>query len=54
MKFPIYRKLPNEKVYYKLIDDRNFEEITLMGTKAFKFNMMATQYPEILKIQDMK
>lgn len=51
--FPAYRKLSNDKVYYKIVNDRYFEEIQLIGSKANLFRMTATQYPEILKIQDM-
>ncbi len=53
MNFPQYRMLINEKVIYKIIDDRNFEEKQRSGSKVFHFKMTATQYPEILKIQDM-
>lgn len=51
--FPQYRKLSNEKVFYKIISEREFIEIQLMGTKAFKFDFIASKYPEILRIQDM-
>lgn len=53
MDFPQYRKLSNEKVYYKIIDDRHFDEIQIVGSKAFYFSHIAKQYPEILRIQDM-
>lgn len=51
--FPQYRKLSNEKVFYRIRDDRNFDEIQLIGSRANLFSMTATQYPEILKIQDL-
>ncbi len=51
--FPQYRKLANEKAYYKIIDARNFEEIQLIGSTKKMFKINATQYPEILKIDDM-
>ena len=51
--FPQYRKLSNEKVFYKILSDRKFAEIQLMGSKAFLYEFDATKYPEILKIQDM-
>ena len=51
--FPQYRKLSNEKVFYKILSDRNFIEIQRMGSKAFLYEFTATKYPEILKIQDM-
>ncbi len=51
--FPQYRKLVNEKAYYKIIDSRNFEEIQLIGSIKKFFKINANQYPEILKIDDM-
>lgn len=51
--FPQYRKLSNEKVFYRIRDDRNFDEIQLIGNRASWFSMEAKQYPEILKIQDL-
>ena len=51
--FPQYRKLVNEKAFYKIIDARNFEEIQLIGSKIKLFQIRASQYPEILKIDDM-
>lgn len=51
--FPQYRKFSNDKVYYKIIDNRNFEEIQLMGTKVFIHKINAAQYPEMLRISEM-
>lgn len=51
--FPQYRKLSNDKVYYRIIDDRNFDEIQIIGIKAQLRQVFAEQYPEILRIQDM-
>jgi hypothetical protein len=51
--FPQYRKLSNEKAFYKIVDERNFEEIQLMGSKKTFYKTRAEQYPEILRIQDM-
>lgn len=51
--FPQYRKLSNEKVFYRIRDDRNFDEIQVIGSRAMWFSMEAKQYPEILKIQDL-
>lgn len=53
MDFPQYRKLSNEKVFYRINDDRNFDEIQLMGSKGFFHSVKAEQYPEMLRIQDM-
>jgi len=51
--FPQYRKLSNDKTFYKILSDRLFEEVQLMGTKVLRYSVEAKQYPEILKIQDM-
>jgi hypothetical protein len=51
--FPQYRKLSNDKTFYKIQSDRLFEEVQLMGSKVFRYVVEAKQYPEILKIQDM-
>lgn len=51
--FPQYRKLFNEKAFYKIIDDCHFEEIQLFGSKKMTYAFKAEKYPEILRIQDM-
>ncbi|MDX2360410.1 MAG: hypothetical protein QNK23_06365 [Crocinitomicaceae bacterium] len=51
--FPQYRKLSNNKVYYRIRNDRNFDEIQIIGSKAQLFTIEAQQYPEILRIQDL-
>ena len=51
--FPQYRMLSNGKSFYKITNDRHFEEVKLVGTRVFKQEFTATQYPEILRIQDM-
>lgn len=51
--FPQYRKLVNEKVYYRIINERKFDEIQLVGTKKILYSFEVTQYPDILKINDL-
>lgn len=51
--FPQYRKLANEKVFYRLRSDRDFDEIQRVGSKAMWFSMHATQYPEFLRIGEL-
>lgn len=51
--FPQYRKLSNNKVFYRINNDRNFDEIKIVGTKAQIHSIEAIQYPEILRIQDL-
>jgi hypothetical protein len=51
--FPIYRKLSNQKAFYKINSNVNFEELKLMGSKVFHHTIEAVQYPEKLRIMDM-
>lgn len=51
--FPQYRKLANNRSFYKIIDDRNFEEIQLVGTLKNRYSFEAKLYPEFLKIKDL-
>ncbi len=53
MEFPVYRKLSNDKVFYKIISDNEFIEKKKMGTKIFESRFIATQYPEKLMIMDL-
>ena len=51
--FPQYRKLVNNKSFYKIISDRSFEEIQLVGSLKYNYLIEAKIYPEILKIRDL-
>lgn len=51
--FPQYRKLSNDKTFYKIQSERLFEEVQLMGSKVFRYRVEAKQYPEMLKIKEM-
>lgn len=51
--FPVYRKLQNLDVYYKIISYSQFEEIKKMGEKYLFHSVHAIQFPEKLLIQDM-
>jgi hypothetical protein len=51
--FPQYRMLSNGKTFYKISNERTFEEVQRMGTKKMHYKTEATQYPEMLRIQDM-
>ena len=53
MTFPIYRKLFNEKSYYKIVSADSFIELQKIGTKIRKHTIIAQQFPEKLRIQDM-
>lgn len=51
--FPQYRVLSGRKVYYKIISDEQFIELSWIGDKPIKYVVKAIQYPERLKIMDM-
>ena len=53
MTFPIYRKLSNDKSYYKIVSVESFIELQRIGSKTKKHTLIAKQYPEKLLIQDM-
>lgn len=51
--FPQYRKLENEKSFYKIESGRKFIELQRMGKSVFRFEIIAEKYPEILRIKEM-
>jgi len=53
MNFPQYRKLVNNKSFYRIDSERLFHEIQLVGSICFLIKTEASQYPEILRIKDM-
>jgi hypothetical protein len=53
MDFPQYRKLSNNKAFYEIVNERTFNEIQIVGSKAFYYIHDADQYPEMLKIKEM-
>ena len=53
MTFPIYRKLSNEKSYYKIVSAESFIELQKIGTKTRRHTIFAEQFPEKIRIQDM-
>ncbi len=53
MDFPQYRKYKNIETYFKIISEKEFEEISSLGSNYVKHSIVAKQYPELLRIQDM-
>lgn len=51
--FPVYRKLNNNRRFYKVLDSKSFEEIQVIGTKKIHQFFEAKQFPELLLIQDL-
>lgn len=52
-RFPVYRKLSNNKSFYRIDSERLFFEIQVVGNKSFLTQTEAKQYPEIIRIVDM-
>ena len=53
MDFPQYRKRFDSKSFYRIINERTFEEVQLIGDKIFVHKIKADKYFEIVQIQDM-
>ncbi len=53
MDFPQYRKRFDNKSYYKIINERAFEEVQLIGDKIFLHQIQADKYFEIIRVKDM-
>lgn len=53
MDFPQYRKRFDSKSFYKILNERTFEEVQLIGDKIFVHKIKADKYFEIIQIQDM-
>lgn len=51
--FPQYRAISGRKVYYKIVSETQFIEMSWIGEKQMTFTVNATQYPEKLRIMDM-
>lgn len=53
MQFPQYRKLINERSFYRIDSFDSFTELQKIGTRVLAYTIKAEQYPEKLKILDM-
>jgi hypothetical protein len=51
--FPQYRKLPNNKAFYRINSNRDFDEVQVLGSRVLSYHHDAKQYPEILRIMSM-
>ena len=51
--YPIYRKLSNDKSFYRILSENEFEEIQCIGSTRIKSHYKAEKYPEILRIKEM-
>ena len=53
MEFPIYRKYPNHKSFFKITSDNRFEELKITGKKVDHHEFVASIFPDMQLIQDM-
>lgn len=51
--YPVYRKYKGLNVWFKITTDRSFIELKKVGERWVKHKVKATQYPEMVLIQDM-
>ena len=51
--YPIYRKLSNQKSFYRIVSNTEFEEIQCIGSARIQTFCKAEKYPEMLRIKDM-
>ncbi|HLP10645.1 MAG TPA: hypothetical protein VK177_01875 [Flavobacteriales bacterium] len=53
MQFPVYRKYANLKSFFIITSDKTWTEYKQVGKRFEKHEFIATQYPEMLFIQDL-
>lgn len=51
--WPQYRKLPGGDRCYAIHSPRTFTELQRIGTRWLRYEVEATVYPEMLRIQEM-
>lgn len=51
--YPIYRKYKGLRIWFKILNDRHFIEIKEVGKQLVHHEVIADQYPEMLRIKDM-
>lgn len=53
MDFPQYRKLSNDRSFYRINSNDNFEELQIIGDSVILHRIRAEKYPEKLRIMEM-
>jgi hypothetical protein len=51
--FPIYRKSIDLKNYYKILNQKEFIQLKIIGTKIRKYHYIVDKYPEIIMLKEM-
>lgn len=53
MNFPLYRKYKNEKSYFKIISENQFQELMFIGQRVEVYDFYAKIFPDFQLIKDM-
>ena len=53
MEFPQYRKYSNDKGFFKILSEEEFEEIQILGSRKIKTSFKASTFVDRNLIQDM-
>jgi hypothetical protein len=53
VEFPLYRKYPNNKSYFKVLSHDEFEEIQILGSQAYHYTFKAKILPDRNLVADM-
>jgi hypothetical protein len=51
--FPLYRKSKDSKNFYQIINEREFFQLKIIGSKIRKYHYIVDKFPEILMIKEM-
>lgn len=53
IRFPVYRKLLNERSYYLVMDSNSFIEFQFIGTKIIRSEFISKNYYDRLLLSDL-
>lgn len=53
MDFPLYRKYAHNRTFFKIISEKHFEELTLIGNSYLLRQFEVKIFPDRVFIQDM-
>ena len=51
--FPLYRRSKDFKNFYKILNEKEFVQLKIVGSKIRKFHYIVDKYPEIVMIKEM-
>lgn len=53
MDFPVYRKYKNNKSFFKIISENQFQELMFIGNRIEVYDFYAKIFPDFQLIRDM-